>query len=201
MCLSFLWKHAKCVSNFLLFIALLIGAINFAFNLITLSSLPPLRCKGNTTDDTEISHTYKKGSISIGKLVLITVCTPLLEFVVGEFLVSKEPENVRKRYQSKWRLKRTFLVAFRWHWHYFLGTTFLMLLVGTAKITAGRPRPYWKDSCKPKFDQEDCHYGILESFVHLPTPRARIRKTMSTVLSWNQLFPQSRKNNQGLLTL
>ena len=161
---SHFWKRANCVVNFLLSIALVIGAIHVAFNLITLSSLPPIKCKGNSTDDPQISYKYKKGTISGRNILLITICTPLLEFLVGEFLLSKEPQNVRKRYQSKSRLKTTLLMAFRWHWHYFLGTAFVILLVGTAKITAGRPRPYWIDSCKPQFDQEDCRYGMVYNY-------------------------------------
>ena len=93
------------------------------------------------------------------------MCTPLLVFLVGEFLLSKQPENVHNRdHQSKSRLKRTLLMAFRWYWNYCLGILFLILLVGTAKITAGRPRPHWIDSCGPQFDPEDCRYGIVYNY-------------------------------------
>ena len=151
--------------NLFLFLVLVIAALSFDLKLITLSSsLPPIKCKGNSTDDPEISYKYQPSSIPTNKLLLTIILLPLFEFILVEFLITEEPENVRKRFQSESRLKRATLMGFQWYFHYFLGLMFLVVLTGAGKIIARRPRPHWVDVCQPKFYEEDCDHGVVYNY-------------------------------------
>ncbi|ODM91408.1 putative phosphatidate phosphatase [Orchesella cincta] len=136
----------------------------FLLNVIN-PTIPALRCDGTRLLDPSISHKFRGDTVTVSKLLSVTLLFPLVQIFITEWFYNRDKRNLYiygPPESSRWR--RTLIHTSRWYRDYFFGIVFMLFLNDIAKTSVNSPRPHWIDSCKPNFTAEACNLGWVDEY-------------------------------------